>query len=224
MNDLISKIIRCPLTGKIFFYPVTLEDGITYEKSALKELLKVRKISPETLEKNSSIMKLVTVYLFQNPDKKSEQYEPKFDWSLYEYKKLTTGSEKKEYLDSHINSERQTSDNWRPVHFICEHDEPEMIRYVIDKCDELDIDLECETDNKWRPIHFICRYSTFEMIKYSLQKCNNSGKCFEYQRDKTTIKYTIYDLIKLNDKLSDAEKQYFLRENMFSSLFDFIGL
>ena len=173
--SLLNSII-CPITHQIFYNPVTIDDGYTYEKQAIEKWLENNKTSPMTKRNiitnqfttNIVIRTFVENYMLENPDKKDEQYKEEviknnFVWD--DFNKLTIPKQK-EYLDNCIDLECKDNKGWKPIHLICKFSTPEMIKYIIDK----NVDLEYEGKKGWKPIHLICRFSTPVMIKYIIDK------------------------------------------------------
>ena len=83
MDIYIDKMIRCPISGQIYFNPVVAEDGTTYEKFEILKWFKNNDniVSPitgqnigNTLIPNYSIKSLVSEYLIINKDKLHDQY------------------------------------------------------------------------------------------------------------------------------------------------------
>jgi len=71
--------------------------------------------------------------------------------------KLSSFNGQVSYLKSiDLNLEYETKNNNKPIHFICSHSTPEMIKYIIDIYIEKGLNLECETNDNYKPIHFIC--------------------------------------------------------------------
>ena len=87
----IENYLLCPITNQIYRYPVFLDDGNTYELSAISEWLTTHKTSPITREiiksfdikQNLLVKQMVDNYLKENKDK--EQF-PDYDYK--KYKKL----------------------------------------------------------------------------------------------------------------------------------------
>lgn len=48
ITDLLSKRLTCPLTHKLFVDPVIGDDGYTYERSAISQRIKTKRVSPKT--------------------------------------------------------------------------------------------------------------------------------------------------------------------------------
>jgi hypothetical protein len=48
MDENIKKLVTCPITSHIYKEPVTLSDGYTYEKHAIKNILLTNRVSPIT--------------------------------------------------------------------------------------------------------------------------------------------------------------------------------
>ena len=203
--SLLNSII-CPITHQIFYNPVTIDDGYTYEKQAIEKWLENNKTSPMTKDKitiinfkvNIVIKNIIENYLLENPDKKEEQFKEyivknNFVWD--NFKNLTI-IKQKEYLDNCIDLE-QYNDGFKPIHFICKYSTPEMIKYIIDK----NVDLECKINNGWKPIHFICRYQTSDIISYAFTKFDTTKKCLIY--DGIPVNCSVYNLIDLNPYITN---------------------
>ena len=83
IDESFEELIKCPISKKIFYNPVTLEDGHTYEQREIEEWLKYNNTSPITRAKlkykefniNFAIKQIVENYLLNNEEKKIEQYE-----------------------------------------------------------------------------------------------------------------------------------------------------
>ncbi len=74
----------CPITYQIFNDPITIETGITYERTAIKKWLQIHNICPMTkkivtidvdmISTNIIIKKLIKKYLIDNPRKITTDY------------------------------------------------------------------------------------------------------------------------------------------------------
>ena len=142
---------------------------------------------------------MVANVLEEHPEKKDEQYEPLPSGLItsVDIKRIISGKMWTELLkyssfrntrlldifkgckddkiikhiiDNIEDIEEQDECNQRLIHFVCRYSSPEMIRYIIDK----GVNLEVETQNNWYPnwypIHFVCKHSTPEMIRYIIDK------------------------------------------------------
>jgi ankyrin repeat protein len=93
-----------------------------------------------------------------------------------------------------------------PIHLICGYSTPEMIKYIIDK----GVNLEFTTRYGWKPLHIICNFSTKETIEYIIN-IYIEKKLDITSRIKMTFgkecNFNILDLIKLNNKLIDIDKE-----------------
>ena len=154
--------ISCPITLEIINNPVIIDDGITYEYYAIQQWLLHNDTSPITREKivnkpilNYNIKNIIDIF------KSSEIYQEYFSCQIF--LKLKE-NDKKNYLDS-LNLELNKN-SLTPINFICQYSSPEIIKYIIDK----NVNLEVESNKSWRPIHYICQYSTPEMIQYIIDK------------------------------------------------------
>ena len=112
------------------------------------------------------------------------------------------------FIDSIDNLECANNYGLRPIHYICRHSTPKMIKYIIDK----GVDLECEIDEHWRLIHIICRYSTPEMIKYlvdygvNLNVKNGEDKLpIDYSKDEEMKAYV---RVHMDYQLANANELY----------------
>jgi ankyrin repeat protein len=177
----IENDLCCPISLHIFYHPVIASDGNTYEYQIIKKIIDTTKKSPLSFQPISDVLiysrtikNIIDIYLQHNPDKISDQYD-KYTYDVNTNNNLNHTDLKfyklsivhqKIYFDNLSNLEYSTSTNWRPIHFVCKHSTPEMIKYIIDK----GVDLECATSDNWQPIHLVCRYSTPEMIKYIIDK------------------------------------------------------
>ena len=90
MNSVLSRDnITCPITRLIFYEPVILSDGKTYEKDYIVKWLKNNKTSPLTREiinsdiiSNDIIKKIVDDYLLVFPNEKNNQYQPDLSYTF----------------------------------------------------------------------------------------------------------------------------------------------
>lgn len=190
----IKDNLRCSITGFIFFNPVTLESGQTYEKRAIQKWLRTnntcpitrRQITNKTLQTNVLVKQIVEKYLLKFPNEKEEQYnennckEP-FDANTlkemigicYDVDNLDIF----EYLDGCENLNVGDCNNTCAIHIACRYGNKNIINYLIKK----GVNLECETIHGARPIHFACESNRKENIMCLVNKnvnleCENINK------------------------------------------------
>ena len=76
MQQISEYDISCPITQQIFTYPVIVENGNTYEHSAILEWFKISDKDPltnlkieKTIVPNLEMKKLIEFYLNKDPEK-----------------------------------------------------------------------------------------------------------------------------------------------------------
>jgi hypothetical protein len=82
------------------------------------------------------------------------------------FKKCKINNIIKYIVDNAITLECKDNLGKRPIHYICEHCNPEIIKYIGDK----NVDLDCMDNGQYEPIHYICQYSTPDILTYFIDK------------------------------------------------------
>jgi len=169
----------CPITQQVFYEPVVADDGYIYEKDAIEEWLRNKKISPMTRESISEkvislqFMKtLVGDYLTKNPQMKARQYIgtkqfKKYSITIFEHIKNHEFSKLLDYdeyitdtLDSKIlkiNGKKKERDVSYLEYLLMNCKDESIITYVIDNLNVISDSLAL----------YMARYSSEELnIKY----------------------------------------------------------
>ena len=173
-NDLV-----CPITKQIFCVPVTCDDGFTYEKWALDNILngdrtKVSPINRNPISKyceNTLINKSVNEFLNGNPEFKKLQFEDKVYYDFIDNLPIITRlfgnndfNNISKYSGIHLNYSLQRETIIGILSRKCIN--IDHLSKILDNC----VDLNTKDDNEKLPIYHICANGTYNMISCAFQK------------------------------------------------------
>ena len=108
----------------------------------------------------------------------------------------------KHILDLNIDVNIKDSDNWSPLHFACYRFFPEIVKILISRY----TNLEMETYGGWRPIHAASLYCDDKIIRFLIAQkvdLNTRIKIFEGEN----VNYDCLQLIQLNQRLDNYQKK-----------------
>jgi hypothetical protein len=226
-----DSTLICPITQQIFSDPCILNSGITYERSAIERWSKTKNECPQTkieitsMSPNIIVKQIVENYLTIYPEKKQFVYQIYFNST--DFIKLHSTKLQIQYLDQCTNLEKNDenhhTDNeleMKPIHWICIHSKPKIIKHMIDK----GVDLNVKDNNGQTPIFYACKHSTLEIIKYMIVKGvdlnvkDNDGQTLILHACKHStleiIKYIIDKGVDLKmSKIIMAKHQFFMHVN-----------
>lgn len=108
-------------------------------------------------------------------------------------------------VNNKANVESPTLDGYacRPIHFIAMRQEPynlDLLRYMMD----IGCDMYSKTTDDWTMAHYLHLYGSISVIKYMRGCLDTSGK--------TSEGYYVDDLLELNNRVSENDKNVLLKK------------
>ena len=185
--DNICEDYICPITGQIFHEPVSVEDGIIYEKTAILTWLAEHDTSPMTRQKISSNVHLVQLiknkiekYLKEHPEYIKHQYvvSKKYKDNKRIIQKIISDKDfnkllkYEEYMITDTDYKDDYQFNISLIQTLCECCEnDDIIMHVLDNCVDLKKKvLFKNVKTAYYPIHVICEYGSPTVIKHVVNK------------------------------------------------------
>ncbi len=180
----VDNYIVCPISKKIYYDPVSADDGYVYERTSLEKWLDEKGTSPATGERMSQKVHsslptkiMVNDFIKCNPKYKNMQYVQDLTYNV-NYKIIMRFLENKrfhkllEYVDYCIMNKCYSIPGSIPIiQHLCIHcKDDNIIKHVLDHC--LDIEVPDKISG-YMPIHNVCRYGSDSIIKYMINKCSN---------------------------------------------------
>lgn len=172
-NEIDKNKLTCPMTKKIFFDPVTAQDGLTYECQFIQNWLREHDISPVTselmedeLSSNEEILNQVEQYLTSNPNELINQYIPsaRFEDNIIIITQLI---ESKNYTNllsyTHFDLNLLFNMITNIENFM--HNEELVVIHIINNA----LDLEQVIVHGWRLIHVMSLYSP-RLLEFLIKK------------------------------------------------------
>lgn len=208
-NDLV-----CPITKQIFCIPVTCDDGFTYEKWALDNILngdrtKVSPINRNPISKyceNTLINKSVNEFLNGNPEFKKLQFEDKVYYDFIDNLPIITRlfgnndfNSISKYNGIHLNYGLQRETIIGILSKKCIN--IEYLNKILDNC----VDLNTKDDNEKLPIYHICANGTYNMISCAFQK---TVELYDVYKKNVSV---IHVLLFKNAIISNDDKMILIR-------------
>jgi ankyrin repeat protein len=92
---------------------------------------------------------------------------------------------------------------WYPVHYALVYQSVEVAQYIIDNTEDLE---QCVTIDGYAPIHFACLYSNQDIIYYMIFDKGQDTKKIVSTYGGKPVQYSCLNLIELNNKLTDNNK------------------
>lgn len=209
--------VTCPISKMIFNQPVTANDGFTYERHSIDQILNGdrSKISPITREpltgycENKFMSNVVNNLLSEHPEFKQLQFEDKF-YNDYSENKKTCGAILR------TKNWRKFS-NYKEICLQDQYSHMTIILYLSLECNDIEsfnkildnsIDLNIMDDHDTLPIHIICESCmSKDVILYALSK----NVDIYNNKTKDSVIYRLYK----NKKISNDDK-----ENILSYVID----
>lgn len=177
----------CPITLEIYLDPVVASDGHVYEREAIKQHMRLNKMSPVTRQVLSNelypcykIKSQVSAYLDANPDKRSEQYTLSKKFEDNESSIINAIiKENYDLLLNYVDYNLRillviiTNINEMERENFFDKSNDNVLKYIIDNS----IDL-LNQENYFS--HCLCQYASLDIIKYAMSK----GIGMEVENDK----------------------------------------
>ena len=215
-----TKDIICPITKQIFCFPVTTDDGFTYEKWAADQMLSNKQNSPMTREPiqkyfvNKFAENLVNNFLNNNNEFKKLQFD---NGNYIDY--LENKKECHKFLN---NKDFRKFCEYKDIILTDEFKNNNLIEYITIYCNdqiyfqkiiENSVDLNTPDSKGKYPMYYICKFGTENMIKYAISK---EAEILTLNNDNDTAIHIIFQ----NTKLSREEKisvlKYFIDNNLIN--------
>lgn len=188
MADFI-RLIRCPVTKKIFKIPVMASDNIVYEAEIAFKLINTEEKSPISglvLEQDIKIIitlkSMISLFLEKFQEYKVMQYNSDFDISkIYHFSKaeiLSVFTERDNY-DRLLKYDKFKIDD---IDYLCFTDflrycgNHEVIIHFLDRCNNLNYKWG---NSSWNLVNYIFKYASPEVVKYVLK----TYKELDYEND-----------------------------------------
>lgn len=177
INELITSL-TCPLTKKLFYNPVTTDDGNTYERAALEKYVRENNKSDsvdskigKTVFKNMIVKQLVDDFSLAHPD--IPRYVPdnidtdfEIVDNIYNKQFIKLIEYKKFNLDAIMN---QTYYNINCVDVLftyCSKNYNNVLVHIISNCENLEV---CDVNSN-KLLHYACKFENFGIIKLLFSK------------------------------------------------------
>lgn len=212
------RYLICPITKQIFYYPVITNDGFTYEKWAVDNLIKFNSQSPLTREpirtytENKIMFSAVNDFLDKNNKFKRLRFEDSYYTDYIENKKECHKLlERKDFQKFCEYKDILLTDDFKKV---------SVIHYIILNCNEINyfqkildncVDLNVPDSRNLVPMYYICKYGNEQMISYGLFK---KMEIKSLNSDDDTALHLIIENEKINKEEKISIIKYFIDNNL----------
>lgn len=114
-----------------------------------------------------------------------------------------------ELVKRDVNIRCRDADNRSILHYGCIYGDLEIVKTLIDIYEINKLDIDDESQDGWTALHYSCLYNKGDVIEYLIGKSINFQKSIT-KYNGSIVDYFAFNLIELNGKLNQEEKEIFI--------------